>query len=67
MCVVCLKRFHSHSQLGKHFKIEHKANAKEITAEFQDAKAKFDSDPQDEVKAHNKKIALMKVTMLEKF
>jgi 3-keto-L-gulonate-6-phosphate decarboxylase len=66
LCIVCIHRFHTHEELVKHLRTRHKAIAKEITAEFQAARAAKDLNP-DEVAVHNYKVALAKVSFLEKY
>lgn len=66
-CVVCFHRFHSHAEMGKLLKKVHRAVAKNVKTEFQQAKEDCADDPDDEVNNFNYKISLLKVTFLEKF
>ena len=66
-CAVCFHIFPSHNLLVKHIKNVHKANSQEICAEYKDACAALEKSPEDFCAHHNKKISLMKVTMLEKY
>eukprot|EP01039_Chlorochromonas_danica_P010881 gene10880-12095_t len=75
MCVVCLKRFPAHGALIKHIKNVEKANSKRICADYKEAKAELEemkamphpTGKQIKDAEWNFKIALLKVTALEKY
>lgn len=67
VCIVCFQRTHTHQDLVKHLREKHKAKASEIKEEFQEAKAAFKENPDGEVERHNKRLALGKISFLEKY
>lgn len=67
MCVVCMLLSKSRKDLSKHIRTKHKANSKEICEDYKEACAEYEKEPKSTVACYNKKILLMKVTMLEKF
>jgi gas vesicle protein len=67
MCIVCFQRTHTHQDLVKHLRKKHKAKASEIKEEFQEAKAALRNNPDSEVEQHNYRLALAKLSFLEKY
>jgi hypothetical protein len=66
-CLLCLYRFHNANLFKKHLKDVHRAQSQQITQEYKDAKKSRDENPDDEIYQENFRIALAKVTLLEKF
>ena len=65
-CAVCFFLFETHKKMGTHLK-KHKAEAKQIKLDFDEAKKAFSNNHEDKIAAFNYRIALAKVTVLENF